>query len=514
MAIAPPASVAPVRTTPLKKTAYSWLRHPLFRFVSSIKLAVVLLSVMIIAAIAGTLYESHFDSDVARDYVYGAPWFNAWLFFLVVNLVASALSRMPWKPKHVSFLITHLGIVILLIGAVIGRTWGIEGTMTLHKDPFPNNQLITAERQLYLLTPNPNHIGERIVRGFPMPHIGHRLPSKEKPWKIGQLTQNWVMELVGYSKNLLVEFKPTPSPNGPPAVHVCLTSPRLKQTMESWLLADSSENHSLDLGIASVELRSESLGETSGDPPTKNTARLHCNALGEVQYAFYLGNGSPPIAAGILEKGKAVHTGWADWELKVDEVIAQAKEDLLIQENATPSLTGPNRAVTDGLLVRLRPTTGSEPAITQWVATGWPVHVQFQQKDLELAYSWKVEPLPIGLQLKNFEVEHNEGTSDPAGFKSTVLVTDWDGHQMEGSCWMNHPMNYPNRWFSIWTGLTYKISQSNYTEGDLNQSGVQILRDPGWLFKWVGSVLICTGIFSLFYLRPYGGPSKAKRKTL
>jgi len=31
---------------------------------------------------------------------------------------------------------------------------------------------------------------------------------------------------------------------------------------------------------------------------------------------------------------------------------------------------------------------------------------------------------------------------------------------------------------------------------------VQILRDPGWSMKWIGSLLICLGIFMLFYLRP------------
>src|SRR6266446_4276754 len=53
-----------------------WQKNPLFRFFASLKLAVVLLAVLIVAAITGTLYESSFDANVARAYVYGAPWFN------------------------------------------------------------------------------------------------------------------------------------------------------------------------------------------------------------------------------------------------------------------------------------------------------------------------------------------------------------------------------------------------------------------------------------------------------
>jgi hypothetical protein len=32
---------------------------------------------------------------------------------------------------------------------------------------------------------------------------------------------------------------------------------------------------------------------------------------------------------------------------------------------------------------------------------------------------------------------------------------------------------------------------------------VQVLRDPGWMLKWVGCLMICYGIFTMFYLRPY-----------
>src|SRR5947207_453360 len=106
----------------------SWQRGALFEFFASLKLAVVLLAVLIIASIVGTICESTFDAKVARAYVYGAPWFNIWLILLAANLTVSALSRWPWKKHHVAFLITHLGIITLLAGSLVGRLWGVEGT--------------------------------------------------------------------------------------------------------------------------------------------------------------------------------------------------------------------------------------------------------------------------------------------------------------------------------------------------------------------------------------------------
>ena len=68
---------------------------------------------------------------------------------------------------------------------------------------------------------------------------------------------------------------------------------------------------------------------------------------------------------------------------------------------------------------------------------------------------------------------------------------------------MNHPFSYPSGWLHTWTGLTYKISQASWNPDNLDQSTVQILRDPGWLLKWIGSLLIVVGVFMMFYLQPY-----------
>src|SRR5438046_8252179 len=107
----------------------SWQRGRVFKFFASLKLAVVLLAVLIVAAIAGTIWESSFDAKVARAYVYRAPWFNLWLVLLATNLTVSALSRWPWPTHHAAFLITHLCITTLLTGSLIGRFLGIEWTI-------------------------------------------------------------------------------------------------------------------------------------------------------------------------------------------------------------------------------------------------------------------------------------------------------------------------------------------------------------------------------------------------
>ena len=90
-----------------------------------------------------------------------------------------------------------------------------------------------------------------------------------------------------------------------------------------------------------------------------------------------------------------------------------------------------------------------------------------------------------------------------------MRVTDHEGRTATGQCWMNNPFSYPGESWRTWTGLTFKMSQASWNPDNLGQSTIQILRDPGWLLKWVGSLLIVSGIFMLFYLKGFRRPPAA-----
>lgn len=625
------------------------MRTRLFRFFSSVKLAVVLLSVLIVASAVGTVYESSFDAKVARYYVYEARWFNVWLLFLGANLACAAFSRLPWKRHHTGFLVTHLGIIILLIGSLIGRLTGIEGTMTLFKGQPPNNQLLVDQHVLRL---EENGIG---LRPIPVSVIG-RKPTPARPWTLGQTPGGWRIELTDFAPLLDADFEPQPAvaPGGRPAVKMRLVSRRLKQNIESWLLVDDAEHNSMDLGLASVQLRrgaapaaappaaggggsspkaapaGEAVDESvvvfalkSGDqvaqsapgtspsgakvrleadaarrrvfidwrgatwdldvdaergkpqdlsasglraviedywpdfvlkegqpataspeprnpaalvrvqgvlpaptpeeaalnaaPPTpgggENQAVVYCDDAGALTFTLKTSSSPAPIR-GEMKVGEPINTGWADWQVEVSQMIPNAMAQTTFRPlRAETAQAGPGAAMsnrTEGVKVRL--SKGSE-SHEEWAAIGWTVSLPTGPRPTQLNYGFHVEQLPIGLQLADFHVERDEGNDNPAGFKSTIKLTDMDGATDSGSCSMNVPYNYPGHWWNTFSGLTFKMSQASWNPDNLNQSTVQILRDPGWLFKWVGSLLIVGGIFTLFYLRPAPKPRPAPAKN-
>jgi hypothetical protein len=43
------------------------------------------------------------------------------------------------------------------------------------------------------------------------------------------------------------------------------------------------------------------------------------------------------------------------------------------------------------------------------------------------------------------------------------------------------------------------------------QSTVQIWHDPGWLLKWIGSLLVVIGVFMMLYFQPYRKQTEGER---
>jgi hypothetical protein len=625
----------------------SWQRNPVFQFFASLKLAVVLLAVLIVAAIAGTLYESSFDAKVARAYVYGAPWFNFWLVLLAANLTVSALSRWPWRKHHAAFLITHLGIITLLAGSLIGRIWGIEGTITLFKGDPPTNRLLVDQRQLRVRDV------DGTVKAFSAEFL-HHPPTPRHPRDLGTLASGAHLRVVDYSPAINATLDPKPlTSGGTPAVHFTIKTAAMGQQLESWLLADNAGHDSFSMGLADIELKrgvappvSNSGGNVSSpqsearagkaidleesmfafskapneriayaskggstgaritlEQPTNGGKGRLLVSLGGKETSLDVGqnlgrdiqiegtsftlridnywpdfqihnghpsslttepnnpavlvtirgkgvpveappvhdtgaglnaNGGPPAmppaggktpdhltlfiadhgtityelvsrrlgrSSGKLEIDKPLTTGWADWKLKVDRVLPHAEQWMDFTPVTSDQATSPGAAdLPDGLRLHVQQNGRT---FDQWVPAGWRVSVPTVPVQTTVTYGFKTISLPIGLELMNFEVKRNEGSDSPAGFKSTLRVSTMDGGAVIGSCWMNHPFSFPSGWIHTWTGLTYKISQASWNPDNLGQSSVQILRDPGWLLKWIGSLLIVIGVFMMFYLRPY-----------
>ncbi len=103
----------------------------IIKFLGSLYFAIFLIASLVIVLIASTSLESKYGTPFAQKIFYQAGWFDVFLGFLAANIFCSALTRFPYKKKHTGFIVTHMGILILLAGSLMSSLWGVDGQMAL-----------------------------------------------------------------------------------------------------------------------------------------------------------------------------------------------------------------------------------------------------------------------------------------------------------------------------------------------------------------------------------------------
>ena len=88
-----------------------------YHFLGSIKFAIILIASTALFVIAGTFLEAYTESHLfSASLTYQNPIFLALIWGFFLNILISALRRWPFQLKHIPFLITHLGLLMLLGG--------------------------------------------------------------------------------------------------------------------------------------------------------------------------------------------------------------------------------------------------------------------------------------------------------------------------------------------------------------------------------------------------------------
>ncbi len=207
--------------------------------------------------------------------------------------------------------------------------------------------------------------------------------------------------------------------------------------------------------------------------------------------------GNSLLKEGELTKGETLPLGWADWSAQLEGSFEKARMATRT-EVATGTLL-PDQQTVPGLRLHLEDMNGEKgPEI--WLSSGTSRLIQIGEKLVRVGFGLKTERIPFLISLENFQVPMDAGTETPANFISSVRFHNMQtGEKIPAHIEMNHPASYPNDWWRAWVGTTYKFSQAGWDPQNMNQTTLQVLYDPGWLLKWVGSLMICFGIYISFY---------------
>jgi len=220
-----------------------------FDFLASLKLAVVLLVVLGVVCIAGTITESSYTARLAQRLVYRAGWFDLLLAGIFINVLFATLNRFPWRISQSGFLITHLGVLTLLVGSLIAHRFGVEGNLMLSEGQ--SGDRISLDRFHISF----QEVGENARYKFETVEVEWGHPEKsEQHYPIKELGLNVIADNF-YPHSEWVEEWEEGGPVENPAVHFAIDSTFAGRMAEGWLAPLFPGQNDVDLVAANVTSR-------------------------------------------------------------------------------------------------------------------------------------------------------------------------------------------------------------------------------------------------------------------
>ncbi len=601
------------------------MKFPLFKFFSSLKLAVISILLLALVLTVATCLESLYGTRAVYVLVYGTPWFGGVLFLLGLNVLCAALARFPWKKSQTGFVLTHLGIITLLIGSFLTQKWGVDANMPVTEASQENeitlNNLVlsvtdeaknvkkeftitenyreniskilsvnfgddsqitvdrfvpraVAERKLgespisglgspavrfelfnskfrleeaifaqhpskpteinlgpALVTFQTLHSGEDLKK-FLAPKVSKSLPpspgflianlkGKEYRFTISEVQRGFVPFAGGQYEVRVDEYLPHAvvennrllnRSNDPinPALHLTI---REANSSDS----EAVEKHTIFANfpefstLHGAHSKKKALGFKFRMEIAKNnnpSLAIVGNQRGQLAFAqtvegsklYYRTQGKEGWvkAKGEILPGVITPTGWMDLQFKIQEWLPNAVEQTIPRSIEFISGSGDNYLSAIHIVESNRNLASiqSDESSGWWLFEGQGKLINIAGRELFIQFIRKKLNLPFSIFLEKFKIGTDPGTTKAASYESDVVVKDpSNGTEQKANISMNEPLKYG--------GYTFYQASYSIEEGRPPVSVFSVNFDPGRMIKYLGSLIMCLGILTMFYMNPH-----------
>jgi len=231
----------------------------------NLKFAVGLLTliglVSIVATIMGGLY-----GEPVQTAIFTSPAFNSLMIIFTFALALALASRWPWKKTHSGWILTHIGLIVIVFGHMSTAKQGIEG----HVDLFEGQSTASLEQKEWILTADVLRFGAQLTAVVPLDvepdapivarrptplsralaFIGLETLGEDAGPKVYTLPGGDTMTVEKLWPTYAVRTRVTPdfSPGAPPRPAVLLEVRAGKRTLTEWLFAENPEENQKALG--------------------------------------------------------------------------------------------------------------------------------------------------------------------------------------------------------------------------------------------------------------------------
>lgn len=444
-------------------------KSSILKFLASLKLAVIILISMAIITAVGTIVEAQYDATIAAKWVYHTFWMYGILGALSVNLIAVMVDRWPWQPRHVAFLLAHIGILIILIGAWVTQQFGVDGSMRFGIGE--KSRLVTVgETELTIYS---SFDGDNFSKVFDQPVDFFKEPPESKPILFSGLNAD--IKVKSFDPFVLATERivPTQESNNGAALRFTISNANVNVTQ--WVVQRAKgRTEGFALGPAQVVLGEVAPGDVQG-----NTIQFIPQG-DKLKYVLHNRKSEVKPITGVITEGGEIQTQWMGLKIHILSYYPQAKRTWVFK-----SLE--------------RPVAGSTSTIT----------LEFQGQDHQIQlndiarfftdnaayivrYSNRMVDIGEDLELLKFEIGRYQGTMRAMSYQSLVKVPELG----EVLISMNEPLKYKG----------YTFYQASFEEDERGQPKASILSvnyDPGRWIKYLGSLLIVLGTIHLFWFKKW-----------
>ncbi len=443
-----------------------------FRFISTLLIALAVLAILGTLVLQGKppeLYLSRYGAFGRvilalrlDDIFHGLPFAGLMALFGAAVMISASL-RWPLKGRNAGFFVAHVGLLTSLAGAAASSALGVRGRIDLHAGGDVAREA--------MVTRNGVSTGLLEPLGFDLKLDKFDLVLYESEYRVGYYEQKPVTDEEGnvtLQWRLKTSFDPDLEKHRLPGGD----SFRLEAVYPSFEMVSEVVEEPGGLPALRVTVDGQPRSLLDGESYTAPDRRLavafgwqKMPAVPEGALAAVLVSGadrkitvhtSDGEAAQPLREGSALLGG----AVRIDAILAQGRH---VQRYGTASREWKNPAA-------ILQTTESGETREQLVLARRPQAVMlarggalvFEKRDQEA---------------KAF-LSHITASKGAEVLTATVAVND--------------PVT-----FEGWT-----LYQVNYNPKDPTYSGLEAVHDPGVKFVFLGFVLICLGVFHMFYLAP------------
>jgi hypothetical protein len=456
----------------------------LWKILISLKFAVLVMVCLTISLIVATLIESNFDTKTAQYFVYRSWWFFLVLALFGALILAVAISRLPWKKKHIPFLMAHAGILMILSGSWVTYINGIDGNVQLTEGEVSSS--VELDQQVLVFKK------DETIKSIELPWMPQTVASRFSSLSY----QDFGIRVDRFISDSAPHFQFLPATEGSTeksgaAIQVKIIGAPMGGAPEFWMWTGDPAWATQKMGPARFLVRAE---DTKMPPPEPGEARFEfiVSSKGDLKFLSIsprgeLKKGTVKVSAG---EPTLIQPGWKmpiQIELKSFLPKALNKTEYVVSKERSEN---PIPAIHISLI--------DHPSSSLWLSLGDRAEfTNLKNEKVSVGYFQKRVILPFALRLKNFEMKNNPGTMDPASYASHVQVIE-SLQKSQGeldalpvhTIQMNEPLKVQH----------YTFYQASYIPDfpKVTTTVLSVNYDPGRFLKYSGSLLLVLGSILLY----------------